>query len=117
MEGRDLCMLEWRVRVGVAGCRKVSRKERELGEQGRGRRLGTLRPDVTAREAGAARVSSHEPTLAAVTAATADAERRGCTQRTNECAGKDTASGGVGVEWRGGVARGPSWSVQVEWPG
>ena len=69
-----------------------------------------LRPgvDVTAREAGAARVSSHEPTRAAVTAATADAEKGGCTRRTNGCAGKDTAGGGVSVELRGGVARAPS---------
>ena len=33
-----------------------------------------------------------------------------------ECTSR-MAGDGVGVEWRGGVARGPSWSVQVEWPG
>ena len=83
------------VRLGVAGHHRVSRKDRELGEQGRSRWLGTLRPgvDVTAREAGVARVSSHGPTWAAVTAATADAERRGCTRRTNGCTSGDTAGG------------------------
>ena len=70
--------------------------------------MRTLRPgvDVTAREAGVARGSLHEPTRVVVTAV---AERRGCTRvhRTNGCAGKYTGGGGVGVEWRGGVAGGP----------